>query len=143
MDIITLAGRRSKKKKKEKKRHLVSTSTTPAPETETREGAARPRTRSRKDGGREGERCSGRQGFVSLSVGNQVSGPVGRPLSISVLLAAYNAPGRARASLSLFSLSTPPPLSPPASSLAKLAHSLLFANLSLSLSPRLSLAKAR
>lgn len=28
---------------------------------------------------------------MSLSVGNQVSGPLGRPLSISVLLAAYNA----------------------------------------------------
>lgn len=37
----------------------------------------------------------GRQGFVSLSVGNQVSGPVGRPLSISVLLAVQLAVPRA------------------------------------------------
>lgn len=67
---------------------------------------ARPHTRLRKDEGREEKSTagttaggearesarigSGRQGFVSLSVGNQVSGPVGRPLSISVLLAVYN-----------------------------------------------------
>lgn len=85
-----------------------------------RKGGRERRWRSR-EGAREREReCSGRQGFVSLSVGNQVNGPVGRPLSISVLLAAYNAP-RVVISRSLFlssyllalSFSTPPP-SPPA-----------------------------
>lgn len=66
-----------------------------------RKGGRERRWRSR-EGAREREReCSGRQGFVSLSVGNQVNGPVGRPLSISVLLAAYNAP-RVVISRSLF-----------------------------------------
>lgn len=53
------------------------------------------RERRRREGA--AREYSGRQGFVSLSVGNQVSGPVGRPLSISVLLAVYNT---LRASLS-------------------------------------------
>lgn len=43
----------------------------------------------------------GRQGFVSLSVGNQVSGPVGRPLSISVLLAVQLAVPRVARYLAL------------------------------------------
>lgn len=117
---ITLAGGQNKK------RRPVSTSTTPAPETETREGAARPRTRSRKDGGREGA-CSGRQGFVSLSVGNQVSGPVGRPLSISVLLVAYNALGRARVVISFLSIHPPrpPPPNSPTLSFSRISLSLL------------------
>lgn len=60
---------------------------------------------SRTDGGREGGIVGkgapgGRQGFVSLSVGNQVSGPVGRPLSISVLLAVQHTVPRVRVALS-------------------------------------------
>lgn len=69
-------------------------------------------------GGEGAGECSGRQGFVSLSVGNQVSGPVGRPLSISVLLAIYNTRrarvviSRSRPSSPLFSLSASSPSVP-------------------------------
>lgn len=62
--------------------------------------AAEKERRERERGETVAGECSGRQGFVSLSVGNQVSGPVGRPLSISVLLAIYNTRRAARASLS-------------------------------------------
>lgn len=66
----------------------------------------------------------GRQGFVSLSVGNQVSGPVGRPLSISVLLAVQLAVPRASRVISrALALPSPPPLS---LSLTASMHSSLF-----------------
>lgn len=86
---------------------------------------------------------------MSLSVGNQVSGPVGRPLSISVLLAIYNT-RRARVVISrsrpprLFSLY--PPLhrpSPPAATLHFLFLAVYLANLSFSVDlSRPLLAKA-
>lgn len=53
-----------------------------------------------REGGQEGQQPGGRQGFVSLSMGNQVSRLVGRPLSISVLLTVCNSLCRVRRILS-------------------------------------------